>query len=440
MRKNYVLDTNVLLHDPRALFQFKDNNVIVPIYVVEEIDKFKRDLSELGRNAREVSRSLDGYREENGSLTEGVPLENGGMLRVMFTQKELPRELMNQHLADNRILALAMDVKEREPSMRCVFVTKDINLRIRADALGLVTEDYENDKIENPEVYMGVRELEVGKSDIDAFYAHGELPLPEGTNGIYPNEFALLKDRDAPTHTALSKYNAAKARFVPLLKSLKEGAWGLRPRNKEQSFALDLLINDEIKLVTIVGKAGTGKTLLAIAAGLQKTMEEQVYQKMLVSRPVFPLGKDIGFLPGTVEEKLNPWMQPIYDNVEFLMGLSRADKKAGRSYRELIDLGLVAIEPLTYIRGRSIPNQYIIVDEAQNLTPHEVKTIITRVGDNTKIVLTGDPYQIDNPYVDSTSNGLVHVVNKFKHERLAGHITLTKGERSALAELASNVL
>jgi len=440
LRKNYVLDTNVLLHDPRALFQFKDNNVIIPIYVVEEIDKFKRDLSELGRNARQVSRDLDAFREENGSLTEGVPLESGGTLRVLFTQRELPRELMNQHVADNRILALAMDVKEREPSLRCVFVTKDINLRIRADALGLVTEDYENDKIENPEVYMGVRELEVGKGDIDDFYARGELTPPDGINGVYPNEFALLKDRNAPNHTALSKYNAQKGRFVPLLKSLKEGAWGLRPRNKEQSFALDLLLNDEIKLVTIVGKAGTGKTLLAIAAGLQKTMEEQVYQKMLVSRPVFPLGKDIGFLPGTVEEKLNPWMQPIYDNVEFLMGLSRADKKAGRSYRELIDLGLVAIEPLTYIRGRSIPNQYIVVDEAQNLTPHEVKTIITRVGDNTKIVLTGDPYQIDNPYVDSTSNGLVHVVNKFKHERLAGHITLTKGERSALAELASNVL
>ena len=440
MRKNYVLDTNVLLHDPRALFQFKDNNVIIPIYVVEEIDKFKRDLSELGRNARQVSRELDAFRAEGGSLTEGVPLENGGTLRVLFTERELPRELMNQHVADNRILALAIDVKEREPNLRCVFVTKDINLRIRADALGLVTEDYENDKIENPEVYMGVRELEVAKGDIDDFYARGELAPPDGINGVYPNEFALLKDRNAPNHTALSKYNAQKGRFVPLLKSLKEGAWGLRPRNKEQSFALDLLLNDEIKLVTIVGKAGTGKTLLAIAAGLQKTMEEQVYQKMLVSRPVFPLGKDIGFLPGTVEEKLNPWMQPIYDNVEFLMGLSRADKKAGRSYRELIDLGLVAIEPLTYIRGRSIPNQYIVVDEAQNLTPHEVKTIITRVGDNTKIVITGDPYQIDNPYVDSTSNGLVHVVNKFKHERLAGHITLTKGERSALAELASNVL
>ncbi|HXN82515.1 MAG TPA: PhoH family protein [Myxococcales bacterium] len=442
MKKNYVLDTNVLLHDPRALFQFKENNVIVPIYVVEEIDKFKRDLSELGRNARQVSRDLDAFREEGGSLTEGVTLEGGGTLRVLFTQKELPRELMNGHLVDNRILALAADLKEREPNYRCVFVTKDINLRIRADALGLPSEDYRNDKIEQSELYMGVRELDVGKSDIDSFYAHGELQVTvaDGANAACPNEFALLKDRESPNHTALAKYNASRARFVPLLKSLKEGAWGLRPRNKEQSFALDLLLNDEIKLVTIVGKAGTGKTLLAIAAGLHKTMEEQVFQKMLVSRPVFPLGKDIGYLPGSVEEKLNPWMQPIYDNVEFLMGLSRADKKAGRSYRELIDLGMVAIEPLTYIRGRSIPNQYIIVDEAQNLTPHEVKTIITRVGDNTKIVLTGDPYQIDNPYVDATNNGLIHVVNKFKNEKLAGHITLTKGERSALAELASNVL
>jgi len=440
LKKNYVLDTNVLLHDPRALFLFKDNNVIVPIYVVEEIDKFKRDLSELGRNARQVSRDLDAFREEGGSLTEGVMLEGGGMLRVMFTQRELPRELMNGHLVDNRILALAIDVKEREPGTKCVFITKDINLRIRADALGLQCEDYKNDKIESSELYMGVREIAVDKSDIDHFYEHGELPLAEDMAGVCPNEFALLKDREAPTHTALAKYNPNKGRFVPLLRSLKEGAWGLRPRNKEQSFALDLLLNDEIKLVTIVGKAGTGKTLLAIAAGLHKVMEEQVLQKMLVSRPVFPLGKDIGYLPGSVEEKLNPWMQPIYDNVEFLMGLSRADKKAGRSYRELIDLGMVAIEPLTYIRGRSIPNQYIIVDEAQNLTPHEVKTIITRVGDNTKIVLTGDPYQIDNPYVDATNNGLIHVVNKFKNEKLAGHITLTKGERSALAELASNVL
>jgi PhoH-like ATPase len=318
-------------------------------------------------------------------------------------------------------------------------VSKDVNLRIRADALGLPAQDYLTDHIERPDVYLGMREVNLAREKIDEFYARGEV-APDSAEGMGPNEFALLRDQEQPNHTALAKYSAAKGKFVPLLKQLREGAWGLRPRNKEQSFALDLLFNDEIKLVTIVGKAGTGKTLLAIAAGLHKTMEEQTYQKLLVSRPVFPLGRDIGYLPGDVEEKLNPWMQPIFDNVEFLMGLSKADKKAGRSYRELIDLGVMAIEPLTYIRGRSIPNQYIIVDEAQNLTPHEVKTIITRVGDNTKIVLTGDPYQIDNPYVDSTNNGLIHVVNKFQHERLAGHITLVKGERSALAELASNVL
>jgi len=238
----------------------------------------------------------------------------------------------------------------------------------------------------------------------------------------------------------VGKYSAAKQAFVQLIKTPKEGVWGIRPRNKEQSFALDLLLNDEVRLVTIVGKAGTGKTLLAIAAGLQKTMEDGVYQKLLVSRPIFPLGRDIGYLPGSVEEKLNPWMQPIFDNVEYLMNLSRSEKKAGRGYHELLDLGILEIEPLTYIRGRSIPNQYIIVDEAQNLTPHEVKTIITRAGDGTKIVLTGDPYQIDNPYVDQTNNGLIHVVNKFRSERLAGHITLSKGERSPLAELAANLL
>ena len=238
----------------------------------------------------------------------------------------------------------------------------------------------------------------------------------------------------------MGRMNPAKGRLVPLLRVVKDGVWGIRPRNMEQSYTFDLLLNDEIKLVTIVGKAGTGKTLLAIAAGLHKTTEESAYQKLLVSRPIFPLGRDIGYLPGDVEQKLNPWMQPIFDNVEFLMNLSRADKKAGRGYHELLDLGILEIEALTYIRGRSIPNQFIIVDEAQNLTPHEVKTIITRVGDGTKIILTGDPFQIDNPYVDATSNGLVHVVNRFQKERIAGHITMTKGERSALAELAANLL
>jgi len=226
---------------------------------------------------------------------------------------------------------------------------------------------------------------------------------------------------------------------VPIRK-IREPIWGIKPRNKEQHFALDLLLNDEIKLVTLVGKAGTGKTLLAIAAGLQKSVEEGVYHKLLVSRPVFPLGRDIGYLPGDIEEKLNPWMQPIYDNVELLLGLGRSDRKEGRSYKEMVDLGYIQIEPLTYIRGRSIPNQYMIIDEAQNLTPHEIKTIITRVGDNTKIVLTGDPYQIDNPYIDASNNGLTTVVERFKAEGISGHVTLTKGERSGLAELAANIL
>src|SRR6476619_4482968 len=255
-----------------------------------------------------------------------------------------------------------------------------------------------------------------------------------------PNQYLLLKDQQNPSHTALGRVNTGKGRVVPLLRSGKDGVWGIRPRNMEQSFALDLVLNDEIKLVSLVGKAGTGKTLMAIAAGLNKVTEESVYQKLLVSRPIFPLGRDIGYLPGDVEQKLNPWMQPIFDNVEFMMNLSRADKKAGRGYHELIDLGILEIEPLTYIRGRSIPNQFIIVDEAQNLTPHEVKTIITRVGESTKIVLTGDPYQIDNPYVDATSNGLTTIVEKFKEEGVAGHVTMAKGERSALAELAANLL
>jgi len=249
----------------------------------------------------------------------------------------------------------------------------------------------------------------------------------------------LLRSRQSAGQTGLGRWDAGQKRLVPI-KKLREGVWGIRPRNKEQHYALDLLLNDDIKLVTLVGKAGTGKTLVAIAAGLQKVVEESTYHKLLVSRPVYPLGKDIGFLPGDIEEKLNPWMQPIYDNVELLLGFNKDGKKEGRSYTEMMDLGYIEIEPLTYIRGRSIPNQYMIVDEAQNLTPHEVKTIITRVGDGTKMILTGDPYQIDNPYVDAASNGLTMVVERFKDHAIAGHVTMTKGERSPLAELASNVL
>ncbi len=438
MRKNFILDTNVLLHDPRSIYTFKEHNVVIPIYVIEEIDQFKRDLSELGRNARLVSRYLDSFREE-GSLKDGVTLPHGGSLRVSFTDRSLPPSMADGNLMDNRILAVALDIMEREPKVPAVFITKDTSLRIRADALGLIAEDYDAERVEIAELYTGFTERLVPREVVDQMYKAGEVEL-YGQDSLAPHQFVLLKDETNPSHTAMGRYNAAKGRVVPLLRTMKEGVWGLRPRNMEQSFALDLLLNDEIKLVTIVGKAGTGKTLLAIAAGLHKVTEENIFQKVLVSRPVFPLGRDIGYLPGTLEEKMNPWMQPIFDNVEFLMNLSRADKKAGRGYHELMDLGLIEIEALTYIRGRSIPNQYIIIDEAQNLTPHEVKTIITRVGDNTKIILTGDPFQIDNPYVDATSNGLVHTVNRFKNEKIAGHITMAKGERSVLAELAANLL
>ena len=442
MKKNFVLDTNVLLHDPRSIFGFVDNDVVVPIYVIEEIDNFKRDLSTLGRNARQVSRYLDEFRTQ-GKLREGVPLgPDKGRIRVLMAERKLsPNHAADGHTVDDKILAVALELAEREKGLPTVFVTKDTNLRIRADALGLHAEDYDVEGLTAvDELWSGVAEIDVGPEDVNEFYATGALAVPAGAEPPPPNAFVLLRDRTNPQHSAVGKYSASKQTFVQLIKTPKEGVWGIRPRNKEQSFALDLLLNDEVRLVTIIGKAGTGKTLMAIAAGLQKTMEDGVYQKLLVSRPIFPLGRDIGYLPGSVEEKLNPWMQPIFDNVEYLMNLSRSEKKAGRGYHELLDLGILEIEPLTYIRGRSIPNQFMIVDEAQNLTPHEVKTIITRVGDGTKIILTGDPYQIDNPYVDQTNNGLVHVVNRFKTERLAGHVTMSKGERSPLAELAANLL
>jgi PhoH-like ATPase len=338
---------------------------------------------------------------------------------------------------DNYILGVALEVRDGDPTTPTVLVTKDVNLRIRADALGLKAEEYNAESIDVEELYSGNGEVEVGGPQVDQFYAEGSLPLEP--NGFFANQYLLLRDRENPSHTALGRYDGPGKKVSPI-KKLREGVWGIRPRNKEQHYALDLLLNDDIKLVTLVGKAGTGKTLLAIAAGLQKCVEEGIYQKLLVSRPIFPLGKDIGFLPGDIEEKLNPWMQPIYDNIELLLNFSKAEKKEGRSHQELIDLGYIEIEPLTYIRGRSIPNQFMIVDEAQNLTPHEVKTIITRVGENTKIILTGDPYQIDNPYVDASNNGLTTVVERFKGEAISGHVSLAKGERSPLAELAANVL
>ena len=437
MKKNYVLDTNVLLHDPRAIFRFEDNDVIVPIYVIEEIDQFKREGSERGRNARQIARLLDELREQGGSLSSGVTLQSGGMLKVAVPAKrpELPSALDKTSM-DQAILQTAFETREQTGNRPTVFVTMDTNLRIRADALGMVAETYENMRVEVEQLDTGVREIDVDAQEIDSFFHEGRLAIKDMTE-LRPNLSIFLRDRTNPSHTALGRYDATKKEVIAL-RTPRDGVVGVRPRNKEQSYAIDLLMDESIRLVTLVGKAGTGKTLLALAAGLRKTVDDGVYTRMLVSRPVMPLGRDLGFLPGDVDEKLNPWMQPIFDNLEFLF--SSGSRKGPRAYAELLESGQIQVEPLTYIRGRSLPQQYMIVDEAQNLTPHEVKTIITRSGDGTKIVLTGDPGQIDNPYVDSASNGLTIAADKFRGEKLAGHIVLAKGERSELAEIAANLL
>ncbi len=434
MKKTFILDTNVLLHDPNSMFGFAHNNIVIPIYVVEEIDNFKKELSELGQNARQVSRNLDTLRQ-TGSLAKGVTLPNGSTLRVATSARTLPLEITTDRGQDSRILAVALDLKEKLTNKEdVIFITQDMNLRIRCDAIGITSEGFEPEPNNIDELYSGYTEINAKKEDIDTLYKTNKL---DTKIDLIKNQYVILKDPNNSSTSALAK-NCYKSNCLTSIKSNLE-VWGISAKNKEQSFALDLLLDDDVQLVSLIGKAGTGKTLLAIAAGLALVADEKRYQRLLVSRPIFPLGKDLGYLPGSVEEKLNPWMQPIFDNVEFLLGRSNSRQKR-RSYQELIDMDLLQIEPLTYIRGRSIASQFLIVDEAQNLTPHEVKTIVSRAGESTKIVLTGDPYQIDNPYVDATNNGLVHVVNRFKNNALFGHVTLKKGERSALAEAAANLL
>lgn len=321
-KKIFVLDTNVLLHDPQALFFFEDNDVVIPIYVVEEIDTFKKDGSELGRNARQISRYLDQLRAD-GSLAMGVKLDRGGTLRVATTHLALPEELSMDKGMDSKIMAVALEltISNRNTGKRVVFITKDTNLRIRADALGIYSEDFEQEHVQIDELFKGWQEIDVSGQYVDKFYADGSIELPDPYYA--PNEYVCLKDKDKPTRTALGRavyeVESGTSRLVPI-DPYKAGVWGIRPKNREQHFALDALLDDNIKLVTLVGKAGSGKTLLAIAAGLVKVTEQSIYQRMLVSRPIFPMGKDLGYLPGDVEEKLNPWMQPIFDNVEFLMG------------------------------------------------------------------------------------------------------------------------
>ncbi|MGA2174586.1 MAG: PhoH family protein [Verrucomicrobiota bacterium] len=434
--KNYILDTNVLLHDPNSLLAFKGNAVLIPIEVIEEIDRFKRESSELGQNARTVSRALDALRAK-GHLNKGVKLDNGGTLRIIFHDRNgEATSPFGNNTVDSRIVSLALAVHKAEPKVPAILVTKDINLRLKADILGLPAEDYETDRVLLTDLYTGMIELTVTAEKMSRFRVESELDL-NGRGKYFPNEYCTLQEETNPKRTALAKVDLTGTKLVPIL-DCREGIWGIKPRNREQQFAFDALLDDRVKLVTLMGKAGTGKTLMAMAAGLKRTVLDREFRRLVVARPTVSMGRELGFLPGSLEEKLNPWMQPIHDALELL-----SDLNMGSDHRRSTDLmrsGTIVVEALSYIRGRSIAHQFMVIDEAQNLTPLEVKTIITRVGTGTKIIFTGDPYQIDNPYVDSSSNGFNYIISRFRDQAISAHIELQKGERSELAELAANIL
>ncbi|MEL6488417.1 MAG: PhoH family protein [Cyanobacteria bacterium J06634_6] len=445
MKKIYVLDTNVLLHDPNAMLRFEDNEVVLPITTIEELDRFKKRPEETGRNARRISRMIDRLRTQ-GSIVKGITLKNGGLLRVALCQQEtlnqLPTELIPDG-GDNSILAVALEVKG-QCNCPVIMVSKDTNMRIKADILGLTAEDYETDKIDVDDLYTGMGEVLVSAEQMSQLFQSGaaELSSVSLDGKFFPNQALTLIDVNNPSHTALAIMRA-NGQLAPLPKMPYNGISRIHARNREQRFALSLLLDDSVPLVTLVGKAGTGKTLLAIAAGIQKVTEEKRYTRLLISRPVVPMGKDIGYLPGDMTEKLTPWMQPLYDNFDLIFNTQDSTEKPAhwrRGHEDLMEMGLLQIEALTYIRGRTIPRQFFVIDEAQNLTPHEVKTILTRAGEGTKIVLTGDTAQIDNPYVDAASNGLTYVIERFRNNPLAGHITLYQGERSDLAAQAAALL
>lgn len=442
MSKIYVLDTNVLLQDPYSIFSFEDNEVVIPAVVLEEVDSKKRYMDEIGRNARQVSRLIDSLRE-SGKLHEKIPLENGGNLRIELNHRSFHQlqEIFVEKTNDNRILAVAknlfLEEQTKEDGRPVILVSKDTLVRVKADAIGLFAEDFLSDRVVDLDhFYMGFIEKFVDVALISSFYEKNEILVSEISNQpYYPHQFVVLKDVLGGSASAVGIVDQLGKKIKKLVFD-HDHVWGIRPRNVQQTMAIELLLRKDISLVTLIGKAGTGKTLLALASGLLQTEDLGYYKKVLVARPIVPVGKDLGFLPGEKQEKLRPWMQPIYDNLEYLFNA----KKPGELDAILAGMGSIEVEALTYIRGRSIPDQYIIIDEAQNLTKHEVKTILTRVGEGSKIVLMGDPEQIDHPYLDAYNNGLTYVVEKFKEQKIAGHVKLVKGERSNLAQLAADLL
>ena len=459
--KSFVLDTNVLLHSGLSIESFQDNDVIIPMAVLEELDKFKKNNDELGRNARMVIRKLDRLRQseaEPGKLREGIPLSRiskiaTGKLYVLSSSIEpgspearavdalFSTGDMPSHVPDNRILRVAYE-RHLQHENQVIMISKDINVRLKADALGIKTMDFDSNRVSSDKFYTGIVKRSVTQETLNSFFqervmAEHQLPV---------NCFAVLECEENNQRCAVARAdNAGKLNLLDY--SLTDRVWNIAPKNREQRMALDLLLDPAIRLVTLVGGAGTGKTLLALAAALQLTLQQEQFDRILVSRPIIPLGKDIGFLPGSKDAKLGSWMQPIFDNLQFLLGETNplqeksSSKKQGKmTVESLLNTHKIDLEALTYIRGRSIARQYVIVDEAQNLTPHEVKTIISRCGNDTKMILTGDPGQIDNPYLDKSSNGLSYAVEKLKGQALYGHITLSRSERSDLAAIAAKLL
>lgn len=462
--KHFVIDTNVLLHNPDALFVFQDNHLIIPYPVIEELDAMKRREDDVGRNARSAIRHLDRIRRV-GRLTEGVDLSlmgagsrgATGTLSIETQGHERPA-ILAEDKPDNRIIAVAWDLHQQ--GKRAVFVSKDLAARIKSDALGIKTEDFENQKVDADRLYTGYLELETPRELIDDLYRDRMLGVerlapaltvepmgePSYVRDVAPNQFVILKDAEDEAHSGLGRRLADTEHLIPVAPQ-KKPTFGIMARNVQQTMALDLLLDDDVKLITLLGAAGTGKTLLAIAAGMAKVFQEERYEKLLVARPIMPMGRDIGYLPGDKDEKLGAWMQPIFDNLQYLIstrgspgGQHAESKSTEQRVDKLISDGRLVLEPLTYIRGRSIPHQFMIVDEAQNLSPHEVKTIISRVGEGTKLVLTGDIGQIDNPYLDQSSNGLSYAVERMRGVGIVGHITLQRSERSDLASLAAERL
>jgi PhoH-like ATPase len=433
-KKTYVLDTSVYLTDFNSIYSYGTNDIVIPFKVLDEIDKHKKRQDGVGSNARHTIRVLDELRSK-GNLHKGVRLKKGAGL--VFTKRYDPKLIPPDwdNSPDNKIIATALTEMREAPNRKTVVVSRDINMRVKCDAIGLPCEDYITGQVVKDVVslYTGFSECLVDDQFIEQYYS-GEPVSLDAEEKLYPNQYVMLVSSSNPKKTALARHVEQE---LPLqkIREIKQPIWGVRPRNKEQAFAMDLLLDPKIPIVSLIGKAGSGKTLCALAAGLAQVMEdsEQTYKRLVVSRPVMPMGRDLGFLPGTLEEKMAPWLAPVQDNLQFLMG----DKATLELYMEK---GMIDIEALTYIRGRSISNAFVIIDEAQNLTRHELKTIVTRVGENTKIVLTGDIEQIDNVYIDETSNGLTYAVERMKEHNIAGHVTLRRGERSAVATLAAKIL